>query len=65
MNNNPIELTKITMYQVGTANKIRRANISGFQQPIYFGLHGGVKQFNGGEPEIEYPSTLEHISTRG
>jgi len=60
MNRNPIQLTKISIFQVDTANKIRQSNISGFKQPIFCGVHGGVKQFFGVEPEIEYPSTLDH-----
>jgi uncharacterized OsmC-like protein len=57
----PIELTEITIIQKDTANKIRQANISGFEEPVLYGVHGGVKKFYGVEPEIEYPSTLDHI----
>ncbi|MBT2709981.1 MULTISPECIES: hypothetical protein [Bacillaceae] len=61
MSKDPIELTKMTIYPEDTANKVKSAYISGFQQPVYFGVHGGVKQFYGVEPEVEYPSTLDHI----
>ncbi|MGJ9384179.1 hypothetical protein [Salipaludibacillus sp. CF4.18] len=57
----PIELTEITILQKDTANKIREATISGFDEPVLYGVHGGVKKFYGVEPEIEYPSTLDHI----
>lgn len=58
---NPIELTKILIIQVDTPNKIRNAYIGDFEEPVYYGVHGGVKQFYGVEPEVEYPSTLDHI----
>ncbi len=38
----PIELTEITIIQKDTANKIRQANISGFEEPVFYGVHGGV-----------------------
>lgn len=57
----PIALTKITVLQKDTPNKIREAYIDGFSEPLFFGVHGGVKQFYGVNPEVEYPSTLDHI----
>lgn len=57
----PIELTKITIIQEDTPNKIRKAYIGNFQEPLFFGVHGGVKEFYGAETEMEYPSTLDHI----
>ncbi|WP_409300917.1 hypothetical protein [Peribacillus sp. SCS-155] len=57
----PAAFTKIEIIQVDTANKIRKASIEGFDEPIYFGVHGGVKEFYGVNPEVEYPSTLDHI----
>ncbi len=57
----PIALTKITVIQKDTPNKIREAYIDGFQEPLLFGVHGGVKQFYGVNPKVEYPSTLDHI----
>lgn len=57
----PIALTKIKIIQEDTPNKIRKAYIEGFSDPFYFGVHGGVKEFYGVEPEKEYPSTLDHI----
>lgn len=57
----PIELTKIKIIQEDTPNKIRKAYIGQFEEPVLFGVHGGVKQFYGVDPEVEYPSTLDHI----
>jgi hypothetical protein len=57
----PIALTKITVIQKDTPNKIREAYIEGFEVPLLFGVHGGVKQFYGVDPTVEYPSTLDHI----
>lgn len=45
--------TKITFIQEETTKKIRRSDLSGFQQPIYFAMHGGVKQGVGCEAEAE------------
>ena len=40
---------------------IRRATIEGFNEPVYYGVHGGIKRFYNLEPEKEYPATLDHI----
>ena len=39
----------------------RKAMIKGFSEPVYYGLHGGIKKFYGIEPKKEYPATLDHI----
>ena len=39
----------------------RKAFVEGFGEPIYYGVHGGIKRFYGVEPEKEYPATLDHI----
>ena len=39
----------------------RKAVIKGFSEPIFYGLHGGLKEFYGAEPKKEYPATLDHI----
>ena len=39
----------------------RRAMIEGFSEPIYYGVHGGIKRFYDVEPEVEHPATLDHI----
>lgn len=56
-----IELTKITIFQKDTANKIREAYIGDFKEPVLFGVHGGVREFYGVDTDPEYPSTLDHI----
>jgi hypothetical protein len=54
----PIELTKIRIIQDERPN--RRAFIADFPEPVYYGVHGGVKNFYKVEPKVEYPSTLDH-----
>ena len=39
----------------------RRALIEGFDKPIYYGVHGGIKRFYKIEPEEEHAATLDHI----
>ena len=39
----------------------RTATIEGFSEPIYYGVHGGIKQFYKVEPEKEHAATLDHI----
>jgi hypothetical protein len=39
----------------------RRAMIEGFDKPIYYGVHGGIKRFYKIEPEEEHAATLDHI----
>jgi hypothetical protein len=34
-----------------------KATIEGFDEPIYYGVHGGIKTFYNVEPEKEYPAT--------
>ena len=40
---------------------VRKANIEGLPQPIYYGMHGGIKKFYKVEPEVEHAATLDHI----
>ena len=56
-----IHLTDIQVYQIDSNNKIKKAVISGFTEPVIYGVHGGVKEFYGVETNMEYPSTLDHI----
>jgi len=35
--------------------------IEGFDEPVYYGVHGGIKRFYNVEPEKEYPATLDHM----
>ena len=39
----------------------RRAYIEGFEEPLEFGVHGGIKHFYGMEPERDLPATLDHM----
>jgi hypothetical protein len=59
MNREPVALTKITITQEERPN--RSAYIHPFEDPVLYGVHGGVKQFYGIEPKEERPSTLDHI----
>ncbi|TWT09345.1 hypothetical protein [Planomicrobium sp. CPCC 101079] len=57
----PIELTKITIIQKDTANKVREAYIGDFPDPVVYGVHSGVREFYGVDTEVQHPSTLDHI----
>jgi hypothetical protein len=39
----------------------RKAVIEGFAEPIYYGVHGGIKRFYKVDPEEEHAATLDHI----
>ncbi len=39
----------------------RRAYVEGFQQPLVFGVHGGIKHFYKMEPDRDLPATLDHM----
>jgi len=39
----------------------RKAIIEGFSEPVYYGVHGGIKEFYKIEPEKEHAATLDHI----
>ncbi|MBI2879376.1 MAG: hypothetical protein HYY19_06620 [Candidatus Rokubacteria bacterium] len=40
---------------------MRRAFIEQFPDPVFYGVHGGIKRFYGVEPEEEHPTTLDHV----
>ncbi len=46
---------------VREAGPTRRAMIEGFAEPIYYGVHGGIKKFYKVEPDKEYAATLDHM----
>ena len=46
---------------VREAGPTRRAVIEGFREPVYYGVHGGIKKFYKVEPEKEHAATLDHI----
>jgi hypothetical protein len=39
----------------------RRAEIKGFGEPVFYGIHGGIKDFYKIDPEKEHAATLDHI----
>lgn len=39
----------------------RRAEIEGHRQPVYYGVHGGIKKFYGVDPDEEHAATLDHV----
>ena len=40
----------------------RRAFIEDFEEPFYYGIHGGIAKFYGADPKgAGYPATLDHI----
>jgi len=39
----------------------RKALIEGFSEPVYYGVHGGIKRFYKIDPEEEHAATLDHI----
>lgn len=39
----------------------RKAIIEGFNEPVYYGVHGGIKKFYKVDPEEEHAATLDHI----
>ncbi len=39
----------------------RRAYIEGFDKPLEFGVHGGIRRFYGVNPERNLPATLDHM----
>ena len=40
---------------------IRRAEVEGFSEPIYYGVHGGIANFYKIDVEEEHLATLDHI----
>lgn len=40
---------------------LRRAYLEGFEEPIEFGVHGGIKNFYKVEPERDVPATLDYV----
>jgi hypothetical protein len=39
----------------------RKAVIKGFDEPVYYGIHGGIKKFYHIDPEEEHAATLDHV----
>ena len=55
----PIYTSRIRIERV--KGPIRRAFIQPFPEPVRFGVHGGIKEFYGVEPEEEVPATLDYM----
>ena len=45
------------------ADRIRRAYFEGYDDPVVYGLHGGVKDFYKADVTQERPTTLEHVAS--
>jgi hypothetical protein len=41
----------------------RKATIQGFSGEVFYGVHGGIKNFYKVEPQEEHPATLDHMVT--
>lgn len=41
----------------------RKALIKGFPDAVYYGVHGGIKDFYTVQPAREHPATLDHMIT--
>ena len=55
----PVHTSRIRIEKVN--GPIRHAYIENFEEPIRFGVHGGIKEFYGIEPDEEIPATLDHM----
>lgn len=54
-----VHTSYITITPEGGPN--RKAVIKGFAEPVFYGVHGGIKKFYGLEPKKEYAATVDHI----
>jgi hypothetical protein len=54
-----VHTSRITITRVN--GPVRKAFIEGFDQPVFYGLHGGIKDFYGVDPVEEHAATLDHI----
>lgn len=54
-----IHTSKIRIFQDKPPE--RRAYVEGFDRPLEFGVHGGIKHFYGMEPRRDLPATLDHM----
>ena len=56
-------ISKIKIHQ--EPDRIRRAYIEGFEEPLIFGVHAGIRKVYGIESESalehEHPATLDHL----
>ena len=54
-----IHTSRISITRV--EGSIRKAHIEGFEEPVFYGVHGGIKRFYNVEPKEEHAATLDHI----
>lgn len=54
-----IHQSEITISRV--SGPTRMALIKGFDQPVYYGVHGGIKGFYKIDPDEEHAATLDHV----
>ena len=55
-----IDTAETSTFQPGVS-PAWKAFIEGLPEPIYYGMHGGIKKFYRVEPEVEHAATLDHI----
>ena len=48
---------------VRSGGPTRKATIEGLEGDIYYGVHGGIKDFYKAEPKEEHAATLDHMVT--
>ena len=55
------ELVHLTKFRIVQEKRpLRKAYLEGFDEPIEFGVHGGIKHFYQMEPERDVPATLDY-----
>ncbi|MFQ5709892.1 MAG: hypothetical protein ACE5HO_20750 [bacterium] len=54
-----VHTSRIRIYQ--DRRPVRRAYVENFEEPIRFGVHGGIKHFYKMEPEEDLPATLDYL----
>ena len=54
-----VHTSRITITRV--EGPVRKALIEGFEEPVFYGVHGGIKRFYKLEPRKEHAATLDHI----
>ncbi len=54
-----VHTSKLRIERIG--GPLRHAYLDGFDEPIRFGVHGGIKAFYGVEPPEDVPATLDYM----
>jgi len=54
-----IHISRITITRDRGPTRI--AQIEGFPEPVFYGVHGGIRKFYNVESVEEHPATLDHI----